>query len=105
MRVPFATIDSDARALLATAGCPYRRVARANGATYQITGALSDETLASLQALVMQFSHKWGTRSIDFRVEMRTDWLKGKSYQDGSDGYVLLDPASWYFPQPLTGAK
>lgn len=50
------------------------------------------------------FSHKWGTRRVDFKIALRTDWLKGKSYREGGDGYVLLDHASWYFPQPLEGA-
>lgn len=104
IHVALDTLDAQAQAVLATAGCPYRRAPRRDGATYQITGALSDESLASLQRLVSQFSHKWGTRSIDFRIQMRTNWLKGKTYQDGSGGYVLLDPASWYFPQPFTGA-
>jgi type III secretion system PrgH/EprH family protein len=99
--VALGSLDEEAQALLSTAGCPFRRTSRQGGATYLITGALSDESLASLQRLVYQFGQKWGTHCIEFRVQMRTDWLKGKTYRDGSDGYVLLDPASWYFPQPL----
>jgi type III secretion system PrgH/EprH family protein len=95
------SIDEQARAVLLAAGCAFRRVDRKDGATYRVTGALSDESLALLQRLVHEFSQKWGTRSIDFRIQLRTDWLKGKAYRDGSDGYVLLDPASWYFPQSL----
>ncbi|WP_157645100.1 PrgH/EprH family type III secretion apparatus protein [Burkholderia ubonensis] len=97
--VALGALDEDAQALLSKAGCPFRRNARKDGATYLISGSLSDESLASLRQLVYQFSQKWGTRSVDFRIQLRTDWLKGKTYRDSDDGYVLLDPTSWYFPQ------
>lgn len=101
MTVTLESLDDEAQALLTAAACPFRRVPHGTGATYLVTGALGDESLASLQRLVQKFSQQWGTQSIQFRVQMRTDWLKGKTYRNGSDGYVLLDPASWYFPQPL----
>jgi type III secretion system PrgH/EprH family protein len=99
--VTLRSLDEQAQALLSATASPFSRAERKDGATYLITGALGDESLASLQQLVGQFSQKWGTRSIDFRVQIRTDWLKGKTYREGGDGYVLLDPASWFFPHTL----
>jgi type III secretion system PrgH/EprH family protein len=101
--VSIAAIEQEARAALAKSGVRYRRLGRRNGATFEVAEALNDGELASLQDLVLQFSRKWGTRRVDFKVAMRTDWLKGKSYREGGEGYVLLDHASWYFPQPLKG--
>lgn len=100
-----AEIESEARAALTKMGLSYRRLRRRNGATYEIAGALGDADLVALQELVSQFSRKWGTRCVDFKVAMRTDWLKGKTYRVGGDGYVLLDHTSWFFPQLLKGAK
>ncbi|KVD78026.1 type III secretion protein [Burkholderia sp. ABCPW 14] len=96
-------IGREARAALERNGVRYRELSRAHGTTFEVAGALNDGELAALQELVLSFGHKWGTRRVDFKIAMRTDWLKGKSYREGGEGYVLLDHASWYFPQPLTG--
>lgn len=101
--VGVTTLEQEARAALDAAGLRYRRLARENGATFDVSGALTDGELAQLQNLIGSFSRKWGTRRVDFKVAMRTDWLKGKSYREGGEGYMLVDHASWYFPQPLTG--
>jgi len=81
---------------------PYRRLLRSNGATFEVVGALGDEDLAALRNLIVSFGRKWGTRRVDFKISLRTDGLKGKSYREGRDGYVLTDHASWYFPQSHT---
>ncbi|ABC35222.1 type III secretion system protein BsaM [Burkholderia thailandensis E264] len=97
-------IEQEARNALDKAGARYRLLARRGGATFEVATSFGDEELAALQNLMRSFSHKWGTRRVDFKIALRTDWLKGKSYREGGDGYVLLDHASWYFPQPLEGA-
>ncbi|WP_323117692.1 PrgH/EprH family type III secretion apparatus protein [Burkholderia alba] len=97
-------IEQDARDALDRIGARYRLLPRQGGATFEVATSFGDEELAALQALMRSFGHKWGMRRVDFKIALRTDWLKGKSYRDGGDGYVLLDHASWYFPQPLEGA-
>ncbi len=97
-------IEQEARNALDKAGARYRLLTRRGGATFEVATSFGDEELAALQNLMRSFSHKWGTRRVDFKIALRTDWLKGKSYREGGDGYVLLDHASWYFPQPLEGA-
>lgn len=99
------TIDLEARNALERVGARYRVVARPGGATFVVTSSFGDEELAALQNLLSSFNHKWGTRRVDFKIALRPDWLKGKSYLGGEDGFVLLDPASWYFPQPLKGTN
>lgn len=98
------TAEQEARQALETLAINYRRTSDSHASTFEIQGAISDEELVSLRKLIRQFSRKWGTRRIKFNIVMRTDWLKGKSYQDGKGGYVLINPAYWYFPQPLKGA-
>lgn len=100
-----AAIEREARAALDKAGVRYKRLSRPTGATFEVAGALNDGELAALQDLVLSFDRKWGTHRVDFKIAMRTDWLKGKSYREGGEGYVLLDRASWYFPQPLKGVS
>ncbi|WP_175919817.1 PrgH/EprH family type III secretion apparatus protein [Burkholderia pyrrocinia] len=97
-------IEQEARNALDKVGARYRLLARRGGATFEVATSFGDEKLAALQNLMRSFGHKWGTRRVDFKIALRTDWLKGKSYREGGDGYVLLDHASWYFPQPLEGA-
>ncbi|CAJ6863199.1 type III secretion system protein BsaM [Burkholderia pseudomallei] len=97
-------IEQEARNALDKVGARYRLLARRGGATFEVASSFGDEELAALQNLMRSFGHKWGTRRVDFKIALRTDWLKGKSYREGGDGYVLLDHASWYFPQPLEGA-
>ncbi|WP_063534662.1 PrgH/EprH family type III secretion apparatus protein [Burkholderia sp. MSMB1589WGS] len=97
-------IEQEARNALDKVGARYRLLARQGGATFEVATSFGDEELAALQNLMRSFGHKWGTRRVDFKIALRTDWLKGKSYREGGDGYVLLDHASWYFPQPLEGA-
>lgn len=98
-------IEQEARNALDKIGARYRLLTRRGGATFEVATSFGDEELAALQNLMHSFSHKWGTRRVDFKIALRTDWLKGKSYREGGDGYVLLDHASWYFPQPLEGVN
>ncbi|MGY4730898.1 PrgH/EprH family type III secretion apparatus protein [Burkholderia pyrrocinia] len=98
-------VEREARGLLDSVGVRYRRLARRDGATFEVADSLSDEELAALQNLIASFSKKWGTHRVDFKIALRTDWLKGKSYREGGEGYVLLDHASWYFPKPLKGVN
>ncbi|AOJ10153.1 PrgH/EprH family type III secretion apparatus protein [Burkholderia mayonis] len=97
-------IEQEARNALDKVGARYRLLTRRDGATFEVATSFGDEELVALQNLMRSFGHKWGTRRVDFKIALRTDWLKGKSYREGGDGYVLLDHASWYFPQPLEGA-
>ncbi|RWA54566.1 hypothetical protein AU476_09580 [Cupriavidus sp. UYMSc13B] len=96
-------IETDADNALQKIGLRYRRVGRPHGTTFEIYGAIDDGQFASLQKLFSLFNRKWGTRPVDFKIAMQTDTLKGKSYWEGKDGYVLLNRVSWYFPQPLNG--
>ncbi|WP_306461289.1 PrgH/EprH family type III secretion apparatus protein, partial [Pseudomonas fluorescens] len=47
------------------------------------------------------FNQQWGERYVHFAIELKDDWLKGKSFQYGPQGYVKMTPSSWYFPKPL----
>ncbi|KWK77695.1 PrgH/EprH family type III secretion apparatus protein [Burkholderia ubonensis] len=99
-----AEIEQQARNLLDQIGARYRQSSRPGGATFEVGSSIGDEQLAALRNLIRSFSRKWGVRCVDFKIALHTNWLKGKSYREGGDGYVLLDHASWYFPQPLEGA-
>ena len=44
---------------------------------------------------------QWGDRYVHFAIELKDDWMKGKSFQYGADGYIKMTPSSWYFPKPL----
>lgn len=99
------TAEQEARQALNKLAIDYRQISQGTSATFEIQGAVGDAELAALRRLIGQFSRKWGTRRVKFTIVMRTDWLKGKSYQDGKGGYVLINPAYWYFPQPLKGVQ
>ncbi|WP_038788952.1 PrgH/EprH family type III secretion apparatus protein, partial [Burkholderia pseudomallei] len=78
-------IKQEARNALDKVGARYRLLTRRDGATFEVVTSFGDEELAALQNLMRSFGHKWGTRRVDFKIALRTDWLKGKSYREGSD--------------------
>ncbi|HGL4258933.1 PrgH/EprH family type III secretion apparatus protein [Burkholderia dolosa] len=97
------SIDRDARDALDTLGLSYRALARQSGTTFEIQFP-GDAELIPLQSLIHTFSERWGIRRVSFRIAPHSTRLNGKSYLDGEHSYVLLNPTSWYFPPPVSGA-
>lgn len=93
---------SIARRGLTRLAIPFDEVRHEGSLTFVTRGDLDDVTLAHLQRFSDQFYQQWGGRFVHFSVELHEDWLKGKSYQYGSNGYVKMSPQNWYFPAPLT---
>ncbi len=93
---------SIARSGLTRLAIPFDEVRHEGSLTFVTRGDLDDVTLAHLQRFSDQFYQQWGARFVHFSVELHEDWLKGKSYQYGSNGYVKMSPQNWYFPAPLT---
>lgn len=80
---------------------PYSREKNADSVTFTIKGSLEDAQLQALSNFVKAFNAQGGGRYVNFIIEMQDDWLKGKSFQYGTQGFVKMTPSSWYFPQPL----
>lgn len=75
----------------------YRQINSTGGYSLIVRDALSDSTLHSLQNFIKQFNHQWGTRVINFSINLDENWLQDKSYVDSSNGYLFLNPRHWYF--------
>lgn len=73
----------------------------AHSLVYVLKGEVDDGTLSQLRQQIAEFEHGYGERYVRFVLEQREDWLKGKSYKYGANGYVQLSPRHWYFPKPL----
>ena len=82
-------------------GLPYQRSAQANSITFTVQGALADTELQAAREYVSGFYRQWGNRYVHFAIELHDDWLKGKSFQYGPQGYIKMTPSSWYFPKPI----
>lgn len=82
-------------------GLPYHRSAQANSITFTVQGALADTELQAVRDYVSGFYRQWGNRYVHFEIELHDDWLKGKSFQYGPQGYIKMTPSSWYFPKPI----
>jgi type III secretion system PrgH/EprH family protein len=80
---------------------PFTRIKENNSVTFMIEGSLQDAELKALSNYVVEFTQKWGGHYVHFAIELKDDWLKGKSFQYGPQGYVKMTPSSWYFPKPL----
>lgn len=80
---------------------PYSRSDRSGNVTFLIEGALNDGELLRAQGFVEDYYRQWGTRYVQFAIELKDDWLKGKSFKYGAQGYVKMTPGHWYFPKPL----
>lgn len=80
---------------------PFTRHRHADSVTFTVEGSLEDAELQALSGFVADFSRQWGERYVHFAIELKDDWLKGKSFQYGPQGYIKMTPSSWYFPKPL----
>ena len=80
---------------------PFTRQANDDSVTYRVEGSLADVELQALTSYVTRFNQQWGDRYVNFAIELKDDWLKGKSFQYGPQGYIKMTPSSWYFPKPL----
>ena len=73
--------------------------------TFIARGALDDNELNQLKASIQTFNENWQGNYIRFAIELENDWLKGKSYQYGADGYVKMNTRHWYFPLDIKELK
>jgi|SRR5471030_253974 len=76
----------------------YRQINTSVGYSLVVRDALSDHVLTALQHFTKEFNHQWGTRVINFSINLDENWLQDKSYLDSSNGYLFLNPRHWYFP-------
>ncbi|HDS1817656.1 TPA: PrgH/EprH family type III secretion apparatus protein [Pseudomonas putida] len=79
----------------------FTRHTHTDGVTFTVEGTLEDAELRALGDFVAEFGRQWGERYVHFAIELKDDWLKGKSFQYGPQGYIKMTPSSWYFPKSL----
>ncbi|OXJ22499.1 type III secretion system protein PrgH [Burkholderia sp. HI2714] len=96
-----ATAADQAEAGLKRQALPYTRTNHADGVTFVIQGALDDGELLRARRFVEVYYRQWGGRYVQFAVELKDDWLRGRSFRYGDQGYVKVSPGHWYFPSPL----
>lgn len=92
------TIISTAEDGLKLIYLPFAKLSTPQGATFSIRGALSDNDLLQLNHFINTYQNTWGSRYIKFDIKLDNDLLKGKSYLNGQQGYVLMGKSHWYFP-------
>lgn len=80
---------------------PFIRKKHYDSVTFIVEGSLQDSELRALSEYVSAFSNLWGGRYVHFAIELKDDWLKGRSFRYGPQGYVKMSPSSWYFPKTL----
>ncbi|TKI02797.1 PrgH/EprH family type III secretion apparatus protein [Martelella alba] len=101
----FEEMDDSAVAAQAEQGIkklavPYRRLDNADSVTFVITGALDDGERQRIKHFIEEYDYRWNGGYVEFAMEMKDDWLKGKSLKYGQHGYVKIAPGHWYFPKP-----
>ncbi len=80
---------------------PFTRINNADSVTFVIEGALADSELQSIRTFVDDYYQQWDGRYVQFAIELKDDWLKGKSFKYGNQGYVKMTTQHWYFPKPI----
>ncbi len=103
--IQFEYIDDQAVATEAEEGIkklavPYTRIDNADSVTFVITGALNDGERQRVRTFVEEYDRRWNGRYVQFAVELKDDWLKGRSFKYGHHGYIKMTPGHWYFPKP-----
>ncbi|KWA80417.1 type III secretion system protein PrgH [Burkholderia ubonensis] len=96
-----ATAAHQAEAGLKRQALSFTRSDHADGVTFVIQGALDDGELLRVRRFVDVYYQQWGGRYVQFAVELKDDWLRGRSFRYGDQGYVKMSPGHWYFPKPL----
>ncbi|ECG8591050.1 PrgH/EprH family type III secretion inner membrane ring protein [Salmonella enterica subsp. salamae] len=96
-----ATAAGQAEAGLKQLALPYSRKNHKGGVTFIIQGALDDVEILRARQFVDSYYQTWGGRYVQFAIELKDDWLKGRSFQYGAEGYIKMSPGHWYFPSPL----
>lgn len=79
----------------------FTEINNGNSVTFVIRGAIEDGELERLKEFITRYYQAWGGEYVQFALELKNDWLKGKSYKYGTQGYVKLSPGHWYFPRSL----
>jgi type III secretion system PrgH/EprH family protein len=82
-------------------GINYNLQRNTDSVNFSVVGSLDDGELHALTDYILTFQQQWGGRYVNFTIELKDDWLKGKSFQYGPQSYIKMTPSSWYFPQPL----
>lgn len=77
----------------------FTEVKNTNSITLVIRGAIDDGEFERLKKFITDYSQIWKGEYVQFAMEIKDDWLKGKSYKYGDRGYVKLSPGHWYFPR------
>ena len=80
---------------------PFTRINNPDSVTFVIQGALADSELQSIRTFVDDYYRQWDGRYVQFAIELKDDWLKGKSFKYGNQGYVKMTTQHWYFPKPI----
>ncbi|WP_258089446.1 PrgH/EprH family type III secretion apparatus protein [Serratia liquefaciens] len=80
----------------------YSKSIHQDSVTFVIKGDLEDNELERVKSFVQHFEEIWGDQYIQFSIELRKDWLNGKSFKYGEQGYIKVSPYHWYFPKPLS---
>lgn len=79
----------------------FTEIKNSNSVTFVIRGAIEDGELERIKSFITEYHKVWGMKYVQFALELKNDWLKGKSYKYGEQGYVKLAPGHWYFPRDL----
>lgn len=79
----------------------FTEVPNINSTTFIIRGAIDDGEFERLKEFITHYSQIWKGEYVQFAMELKDDWLKGKSYKYGERGYVKLSPGHWYFPRNI----
>lgn len=79
----------------------FDRVGYAGSVTFALGADMRDAELATARQYVGEFRRQWGDRYVHFAVELKDDLLKGKSFQNGPQGYIKTTSSSWHFPKQI----
>jgi type III secretion system PrgH/EprH family protein len=96
-----AVVARDAQRGLDRLGIRYKRTDKAGSTSFAVQTILDDSDLQNLRSYVDGFYQRWGSHYVHFSVDLKDDWLKGKSFGYGTDSYVKLTNSHWFFSNTI----
>lgn len=100
--IRFAEVDDAVVARQAEEGIKklainYSRIDNQDSVTFVINGAIDDGERQRIRFFVEEYGQQWNGNYVQFAIELKDDWLKGKSFKFGHGGYVKVTSGHWYF--------
>ncbi|MDR6352509.1 PrgH/EprH family type III secretion apparatus protein [Pantoea sp. SORGH_AS_0659] len=97
-------VENAATTGLKKLGLSYKPHRSNNALTFIFRGEVNDAELNKLKNFIREFDQQWQGHFVRFNIQLENNFLAGKSYQYGPEGYIKINSRHWFFAEPQSKA-